>query len=91
MESPKTIKDLFSFPGFVANAKLTGIFGDRYARLVTLRRRKKRQYAPVVVTDAEVGMTRPSSVFETCLSQDTESTLPLNAGASTAQGAVACM
>ena len=66
MESPKTIKDLFSFPGFVANARLTGIFGDKYARLVTLRRRKKRPFAPAAVIDAKDAMIKPSSMLVTC-------------------------
>ncbi len=30
MKSPRTLRDLFSMHGFVANTKLGGIFGDRY-------------------------------------------------------------
>jgi len=42
MNSPTSIRDLHSLPGFVANPKLRGFFGDRFARVVVLRRRKKR-------------------------------------------------
>ena len=40
MKNPKTIRALFAFPGFTASAKLQGIFGDRYARVIHLKRRK---------------------------------------------------
>ena len=42
MKTKKTFNDLYSFPGFRACSKLTGIFGDSSARLVTLVRRKKK-------------------------------------------------
>ena len=32
MKNPKSIRALFTLPGFVASAKLVGVFGDRYAR-----------------------------------------------------------
>src|SRR6266852_4719538 len=43
---------LFSLPGFVAEARLLGVFGDRYARIVVLRRRKKRPRARAAGIDA---------------------------------------
>lgn len=39
MKTGRTLRELFSFPGFVAMATLTGVFGDPKARIVTLRRR----------------------------------------------------
>ncbi len=42
MKTKKTFNDLYSFPGFRARSKLTGIFGDSPARLVTLVRCKKK-------------------------------------------------
>ena len=42
MKDPKTIPCLFMLPGFLASSKLVGVFGDRYARLIKLRRRKNR-------------------------------------------------
>ena len=40
MQAPRTLRALFSLPGFVASARLKGVFGDRFARVVVLRRRK---------------------------------------------------
>jgi len=41
MKNPKSIRSLFSLAGFVAASALGGVFGDRYARVIVLRRRKK--------------------------------------------------
>ena len=43
MQAPRTLRALFSLAGFVASARLKGVFGDRFARVVVLRRRKKRR------------------------------------------------
>lgn len=91
MESPKTIKDLFSFPGFVANVSMAGVFGDRYARRITLTRRKKRRSVRCAAIDARDGMTKPSSVFVICRLPDTGSSWNLSVGAFIAQGVTACM
>ena len=40
MKNPKSIRALFAFPGFNASSKLVGKFGDRYARVIQLKRRK---------------------------------------------------
>ncbi|MCC4596984.1 hypothetical protein NRY95_21905 [Xanthomonas campestris pv. phormiicola] len=40
MKSGRSLRDLFSFPGFVGLATLTGLFGDPKVRIVSLRRRK---------------------------------------------------
>ena len=40
MHNPTSIRALFSLPGFVAASRLHGVFGDRYARVLVLRRRK---------------------------------------------------
>ncbi len=91
MKSCKTIKDLFSFPGFLANAKLTGVFGDRYARVVTLRRRKKQPSVPSVATSAGTGTTNRSNAFVIFRWQVYECIWMLNAGESNARGVMACM
>ena len=61
VKNPKSIRTLFTLPGFVANSKLAGRFGDRYARIVRLRRRKKLQFARTV--DAGVAHVTISDVF----------------------------
>lgn len=91
MKSPKTIKDLFCFPGFTANAKLTGVFGDKHARVVTLKRRKKQpvvRIAAIVVTD---GMTNRLSASEILRWPVIECLWSLNNGGFIAQGAKACI
>jgi hypothetical protein len=49
--------ELFSFPGFVAAATPKGVFGDPKARIVALRRRKKRPCAPTAATAAPAATT----------------------------------
>jgi hypothetical protein len=46
MKTGRSLRELFCFPGFVATATLKGVFGDPKARIVTLRRRKKRPCVP---------------------------------------------
>ena len=41
MNNPTSIRSLFSLPGFVAASRLVGVFGNRSARVLVLRRRKK--------------------------------------------------
>lgn len=91
MKSAKTIKELFSFTGFSVNARLTGVFGDQYARVVTLSRRKKQPSVPIVGTSVEVGTTNRSNVFATYRWPVTEYIWILNVGGLNARGAKACM
>jgi hypothetical protein len=48
MKKVRTLRELFSFPGFYALSRLEGVFGDPKARIVELKRQKKERYAPVV-------------------------------------------
>src|SRR5713226_1548534 len=50
MKQPTSIRSLFSLPGFVAASALSGVFGDRYARVIVLRRRKEPPGARSAVT-----------------------------------------
>lgn len=81
MKLPRTLRELFSMPGYVAQATLKPVDGDNRARVVTLRRRKKQPYAPGVATAAVVVMTRGFNEFATCRQRPVESILSLNAGA----------
>ncbi len=42
MKRGRTLRELFSFPGFVAEQKLIGKMGAPKARIVDLRRRGKK-------------------------------------------------
>ncbi|WP_164483975.1 hypothetical protein [Pseudofulvimonas gallinarii] len=47
MKSGRSLRELLSFPGFMAAATLKGVFGDSKTRIVILRRRKKRLCVPL--------------------------------------------
>ncbi len=90
MKNPKSIRALFAFPGFTAASKLVGMFGDRYARVIQLKRRKKQRSVLTVLTGAAGVTTRRCCEYETCQLPDGESTWSSNAGVSVAGGAAAC-
>lgn len=48
MKEIKTLRELFSFPGFYALQQLKGVFGDPKARIIELKRQKKELYVQVV-------------------------------------------
>ena len=80
MHNPTSIRALFSLPGFVAASRLHGVFGDRYARVLVLRRRKKQRsardvdtgvagattHAPVVPATSRLAGWRIYVQFERC-------------------------
>jgi hypothetical protein len=39
----RRLQDIYRFPGFVPMAEVRGIFGDPYAVVITLRRRRKER------------------------------------------------
>jgi hypothetical protein len=43
------LRDLYSFPGFAPAATIRGVFGDPYAVVITLRRRRKKRAVPYAV------------------------------------------
>lgn len=51
MRRVKSLYDGYDFPGFRTLRRVKGLFGDRYARVVILRRRgKKSSVGPVVLS-----------------------------------------
>jgi len=91
MKTPKSIRELFSLPGFVAGMRLRGYFGDRFARVVVLRRRKKQRSAPAVVAGAEAAMTS-ARVWRGIFPWPAgASTLSSSAGGSIARGVAPCL
>jgi hypothetical protein len=57
MKKHKTLKELFSFPGFKAANQLEGKFGEPKARIITLTRQKKLLYAPDARKNTRLAMT----------------------------------
>jgi hypothetical protein len=90
VKQPKSLKGLFSLPGFAAEARLLGVFGDRYARIVVLRRRKKRQCARAVGIDAVDDTTSVRAEFEICRLLVGGSICSSSVGGSTALGVAPC-
>jgi hypothetical protein len=41
----KRLQDIYRFPGFVPSAEVRGIFGDPWAVVITLRRRRNKRAA----------------------------------------------
>lgn len=39
----RRLQDVYRFPGFLPAAEVRGIFGDRWAVVITLRRRRKKR------------------------------------------------
>ena len=91
MKNPKSIRALFAFSGFTVSSKLLGVFGDRYARVIQLNRRKKQPSALAVVSAAGVVTTRSPCGYAICRLLDGESIWSSNAGVSVVRGAVGCM
>ena len=91
MKNPRSIRTLFAFPGFTATSKLVGIFGDRYARVIQLKRRKKQLSVRTVDTGAGGVTTKGSCEYGISRWPDGESIWSSSAGVFVARGATACM
>ena len=91
MKNPKSIRSLFSLPGFGAASTLGGVFGEQYARVIVLRRRKKRRSARSVVAGAVAATTGASAALVISRPAASVSTFNSNVGGSTVRGAAACM
>ena len=63
MKNPETIKDLYSFPGFEALLTLQEVPEDPGARVITLRRRQKKVFAPVAGRPSADFMTANSTAY----------------------------
>jgi hypothetical protein len=50
MKKSRTLIELFSFPGFIANNQLEGKFGDPKIRIIELKRKKNRLYVLYVAS-----------------------------------------
>ncbi len=67
MKNSQSIRSLFALPGFVVGAGLKGLFGDRYARVIQLKRRKKQLCALTVGNGAGGAMTQVCRVRDLSL------------------------
>ena len=91
MKNRRSIRSLFTVPGFVAASRLQGVFGDRYARVIRLTRRKKPLSARIVDIAAGDATTGRWCGFAISRWPGGGSTSSSSAGASTVRGVAACM
>ena len=87
MKNSQSIRSLFALPGFLAGAGLKGVFDDRYARVIQLKRRKKQLCALTVGNGAGGAMTSKCAGSATCRWQAGGSIWNTSVGASTVLGA----
>lgn len=64
MKKVRTLRELFSFPGFINKRQLEGQFGDPKARTIVLERKKKPQSVQVATLPTEIIMIEN---FVTCV------------------------
>jgi len=67
MRRVKGLYDGYDFPGFRALRRAKGLFGDRYARVVILRRRGKKLAAGLVARSVDPTTTAGGGEYATCL------------------------
>lgn len=84
MKTTKTLKALFSFPGFEAQRNLEGIFGEPQARVIRLKRQKKQLSAQDAAKDIAAIMTAKKNRCETLTQEAIEYTYDTNNGEWTA-------
>ena len=65
----KRLLDAYRFPGFRLLAKVRGVFGDPYARVIRLVRRSKKQSVATVVPRSGAGTTVRYGKCATCLAE----------------------
>ncbi len=66
----KRLQDISRFPGFVPKAEVRGIFGDPFAVVITLRRRRKKRaveyvggpVAPSTISARAASATSPAAI-----------------------------
>lgn len=63
MKHARTLRELFSFKGFIAKSELEGRFGDPKARVVVLKRQKKQPSVPSAALSIEAITTAEFVVY----------------------------
>jgi hypothetical protein len=79
--------DAYRFPGFRPEATVRGIFGDPKARIVSLRRRRKKRPVAPVANPIGASTTASSAGSATCRVATRASTWRSTSDAWTAAGA----
>ena len=82
MRKTKHLADAYAFPGFRPLRTVEGLFGDRFARVVVLKRRGKKSSAGPVVRSIGPAMTAAGEESATCPAATSASTWKWNCVAS---------
>ena len=91
MKKHKTLRELFSFPGFKAANQLEGKFGEPNARTITFTRQKKLLYAPDVGKNIRPAMTEKFMKYAIWMRQIIEYIFVTKGGAYSALGVRVCV
>jgi len=67
MAKSNKLEDAYRFPGFVPRPNIRGVFGDPFARVLTLNRREKKRHAELVAVSTRDSTTGKSGAYETFL------------------------
>jgi len=87
MRKNKRLTDAYHFPQFKPHQAVSGIFGDRKARVIKFTRRGKKLYAVHAVKRLDRFMIARSDWFVTCLPETTAFIWNLRSGVCSAGGA----
>jgi hypothetical protein len=82
----KRLLDAYRFPGFRPVAELRGVFGDPYARVISLVRRSKKLPVVSVVGSIRAGTTAQRDRYAICPAGAIASTSSWRYGVSCAAG-----
>jgi hypothetical protein len=85
----KLLQDLYRFPGFVPLPKVRGVFGDRMAVVISLKRRRKKRSAACAARSFAAITTSGDDVYAISPAGTNESTSSFFCAGSSARGVVA--
>ena len=91
MKKDKTLRELFSFPGFLAQQELEGRFGDPRSRIIILDRKKKQRAALSVALLAEAFTIEKFVYPVIVMSRAIEFMYGMNVGECIAKNAMVCI
>jgi hypothetical protein len=86
MAKLKRLTDIYRFPGFVPQPKIHGIFGDPWAVVITLQRRRKKRAAGSAARSITAITTSGPDGSATSPVATNASTSPLSSAGSNAHG-----
>jgi len=87
LKPKRFLSDTYAFPGFRPEPTVRGVFGDPKARVITLKRRVKKQSVAPAVRNIRAGTTANAAVRAICRAATRASILNSRCGVSPADAA----